>query len=83
MMIHADASEIVFAGAGAVWGAVTFFHGFQVWRQEHRHHRVSASISKLPLSAAKDPLFSSIVTGAAVAVMSLGYLIWSLHLFHI
>jgi len=35
-MIAPDGREIVFAGAGILWGATTFFHGLRVWRIEHK-----------------------------------------------
>jgi len=35
-----EARDLVFAGAGILWGTVTVFRGMQVWRKEKASARV-------------------------------------------
>ena len=66
-MISPDAREIVFAGAGILWGATTFVRGFEHWREGHPANRISQRFS-LPLS---------LVAGFLLVVGCTAYLAWS------
>ncbi len=38
-MAPPDAREIVFAGAGILWGATNFFRGLNIWRADKPRHK--------------------------------------------
>jgi hypothetical protein len=64
-MMTPDGREIVFAGAGILWGATTLFRGFRLWRTEHK-------------LSAKSPVPSSLIAGAVLVLGCTTYLTWSL-----
>ncbi len=73
----ADGRVIVYAGAGVLYGLVTFVHGLRVWRQTHPAHAQASAAQRLRQLAQSDiPL--SLTTGAGVALACSVYLIWVL-----
>ena len=76
-MIASDGREIVFAGAGILWGATTFFRGFRVWREGSKQApaRSCAVHSK---SIPKSPVPSSLVAGFVLTFGCTAYLAWTL-----
>ena len=57
-----ETRDLVFAGAGILWGVVTIFHGTQSWVREK---------SRAPFPA-------MIAIGAGLAISCLGYLVFRL-----
>ena len=79
-MVVSDGREIVFAGAGILWGVTTFFRGFRVWRDEHK------SVARKPngtntASLEKFVLPSSLITGFVLVLGCSAYLVWSVFSF--
>jgi hypothetical protein len=62
-MIAPDGREIVFAGAGILWGATTVVRGLQSWFEKPKHAA---------------PQRSAVVTGVVLVIACTAYLAWSL-----
>jgi hypothetical protein len=65
-MIPPDGKEIVFAGAGILWGATTFFRGLHIWRTATPHVQNKSSVS------------FTLATGVALMISCSAYLAWSI-----
>ena len=76
-MAHSDGQDIFFAGAGFLWGSITFLKGLQYWRRENRLLRASetASAEALPMHRADIPAI--VLVGFALALSCSVYLLWS------
>jgi hypothetical protein len=54
-----ETRDLLFAGAGILWGVVTLYHGMQEWKIEKR----------------KTPLPALIAVGAGMTLCCIGYLV--------
>ena len=76
-MVATDGKEIVFAGAGIVWGATTFVRGLIVWRAGHKLTAPS-SYSLHSSTVAKGSFPTSVIAGFALTLACIAYLSLSL-----
>jgi hypothetical protein len=76
-MITPDGREIVFAGAGILWGATTFFRGLRIWLDGQKSP-TDPSCSAGTSFSGKLTLPSSLVTGFVLILGCTAYLAWSL-----
>jgi hypothetical protein len=76
-MRNTDTRDLIFAGAGILWGSVQIYRGCQLWRQEQQRSRMSrdCAVGTLPMGRVEFP--SMIVTGALFVVGCTGYVLWS------
>jgi hypothetical protein len=70
-MIAPDGREIVFAGAGILWGATTFFRGLRVWRADKP---APVSVGAL----VKSPVAPTLIVGFVLTLACSAYLAYSL-----
>ena len=77
-MKAADGRDMMFAGAGLIWGLVTVFRAIQGWRGNDRRAAAGPAyaVGALPLTRIEYP--ATILAGVALAVGCLAYLVWSL-----
>ena len=57
-----ETRDLMFAGAGILWGIVTIFHGMKTWAR----------------AAKRPPFPAMIAAGAGLAITCLGYLVYRL-----
>lgn len=71
MKLGTDGQDMIFAIAGVVWGAVTVYRGLQNWRGGSRY-----PVHALPIGRLESP--GTVLTGLAVSLGCLGYLLYSI-----
>ena len=75
-MIASDGREIVFAGAGILWGASTCYRGLRVWRAESKLATHPASQVR-SISNIRGAIPTSFIAGFVLTVACTAYLAWS------
>jgi len=66
-MVPPERQEIVFAGAGILWGATTFIRGLNLWRTDPSAHHTRN----------KTAITISLIGGFALIIGCSAYLLWS------
>ena len=68
-----DGHDIVYAGAGLLWGIITCVRGYKIWREEQRHPVASPS-SHSVLMTLRTSLPLSVAMGTVTALVCGWYL---------
>jgi hypothetical protein len=75
-VIASDGREIVFAGAGILWGASTCYRGLRVWRAGNKL-ATDPSYQVHSVSNTRGALPTSLIAGFVLTLACTAYLAWS------
>lgn len=78
-MKNGDARDLMFAGAGVLWGAVTAYRGFKAWHNDYKRHHPNQFAQAGVVFISRTEIPAIALAGAALAAGCLGYLIWMLY----
>lgn len=73
-----DGTDLLFAGAAAIWGGITVYRSVLGWREESRRSRSGPACAVNAMPMGKLDLPAAVVAGTVITLGSVAYLVYSI-----